>query len=305
MSYLSIDIGGTYIKFGLIDRAGRFERVWKEKTPNELEQMEKIFYREIRKYESKLKGIAFSCPGRVDSMKGYVHTGGSIDFLYDYHLKNWIESITNLPFAVINDGKAAALAEWWLGNLKGIKNGAAVVLGTGVGGGLILDDKLYQGPHFQAGELSFVIGKYQGTQSFQTYGQIGSAVGFIRHATKLLGVSSEDYEAVFVSLERKDHPMLNQFFIDYCHNIAVLLVNMQVLLDLEKVVIGGGISEQSIVIQTICDQYGAIREESPILGTTFKPLEIESCAFYNSSNLLGALHQLLLEVDAANQKEGK
>lgn len=296
MNYLSIDVGGTFTKFGLIDHSGNFIKTWREPTADSLSAFKEMVADQIQQQQGMIKGIAMSCPGRIDSQKGYIHTGGALMFLYDFPIKEWLRTITDLPFAVINDGKAAALAEWWIGNLKGIKNGAAVVLGTGIGGGLILDDQLLQGPHFQAGELSFLI--RPGTDS-QMYGYHGSAVRLIKELTKRLGTTPDDYQAVFQALEQESDPVIMERFISYCRDIAILLVDLQVLLDLEKIVIGGGISAQDLVIATIQDQYLALRASEALLQQTFAPLEIEACAFRNSSNLLGALYQLLLQLDEA------
>ncbi|MBO0475238.1 hypothetical protein IGL98_003096 [Enterococcus sp. DIV0840] len=300
MDYLSIDIGGTYIKFGLIDRAGNFIQTWRQPTPKTLETFKEMIISELNTQKGHVKGIAMSCPGRVDSSKGYIHTGGALLFLYDFPMKDWIASLTDLPFAVINDGKAAALAEWWIGNLKGIENGAAVVLGTGIGGGLILDNHLHQGPNFQAGELSFLIRQSPNPKQPQIFGFYGSAVKFMNEATTLLNVSKDDHEAVFRTISERSSVDLTALFENYCRDIAILLIDMQVLLDLEKIVIGGGISAQDQLIEMIQIQYSNIRQEETMLGQTFVPLAIEACAFRNSSNLLGALYQLFVELDDTN-----
>ena len=297
MNYLSIDIGGTYTKFGLIDHSGNFVKTWKQPTAKTLTSFKQMLQNEIQTQESKIKGIAMSCPGRVDSTSGYIYTGGSLLFLYDFAIKEWLRTITALPFSIINDGKAAALAEWWIGNLKEIENGAAVVLGTGIGGGLILDNRLYQGPHSQAGELSFLIRQSEVKEKSQMYGYHGSAVRFINEATKIVGTSSDDYKKVFEVLAEKSDEELGKLFKNYCRTIAVILVNMQVLLDLEKIVIGGGISAQKLLIDTVNEQYEQLLVEEPLLKQTFSKMMIEGCAFRNSSNLLGALYQLLQQLD--------
>ena len=72
---------------------------------------------------------------------------------------------------------------------------------------------------------------------------------------------------------------------------------MQAILDLEKVVIGGGISAQDSLIQEISQQYKRLRQQEPLLNQTMTPLQIDACAFRNSANLLGALYQLLLDLE--------
>lgn len=172
-------------------------------------------------------------------------------------------------------------------------------MGTGVGGGLILNNQLHQGPNFQAGELSFLIHHSLNPSQTQLFGFYGSAVKFMHAATTLLGVSLEDHETVFNTLSQQTSADLTTLFENYCRDIAILLSDMQVLLDLEKVVIGCGISAQDSLIEMIQLQYSLLRQEETMLGQTFTPLIIEACAFRNSSNLLGALYHLLIKHDDA------
>lgn len=297
MNYLSVDIGGTFTKFGLIDHSGNFLEQWKKKTPDSLVEFQNLLLFEIQKYESSIKGIGVSCPGRVDTKMGHIHTGGALKFLYDFQMKKWLSQYTSLPFSLINDGKAAALSEWWIGNLKGIKNGAAIVLGTGVGGGLILDDRLYNGSHFQAGELSFIIQNHSENVPTQLLGYSCSAVRFIQEATALIGVPKEDHYSVFESIESNTSQELISLFEQYCSNIAQLISNLQAILDLEKVVIGGGVSAQDSLIRMINQQYEKLRQQEPLLNQTMVALQIDACEFRNSANLLGALYQLLLDLE--------
>lgn len=298
MNYLSVDVGGTFIKFGLLDHSGNFLERWKKPTPQSLAEFKKVLLLEIQHHETAIKGIAVSCPGRIDSLKGYIYKGGALSFLADFPMKQWLAKYTTVPISLINDGKAAALSEWWIGNLQGVQNGAAIVLGTGVGGGLILNNQLYNGAHFQAGELSFMVQAQTVEDPTQLLGYAGSAVRFIQKATALLGVAEDDYQAVFSSIEKTSSQPVKALFEEYCAFIAQLITNLQAILDIEKVVIGGGISEQDAVIQMIQQKYKALRQQESLLKETLAPLEIEACAYRNSANLLGALYQLLLDMEA-------
>ena len=136
-NYLSIDVGGTDIKYGILDRAGNLITHDKLGTPQDgvgpfLETIDQI----IRRYVDQIRGVAFSIPGTVIPATGEVKVGGALPYLDVLNLVEHVhqEIDDQLIVAVENDGKAAALAELWLGNLHNIKNGAAIVLGTGVGG---------------------------------------------------------------------------------------------------------------------------------------------------------------------------
>lgn len=88
-------------------------------------------------------GIAISVPGIVDTDDGVIYHGGLLTFFHGFRIKEVLQAKYHLPVAALNDGKAAALAELATGHLKGVTNGAALVLGSGLGGGLIINGKLF------------------------------------------------------------------------------------------------------------------------------------------------------------------
>ena len=296
-NYLSIDIGGTNIKLALIDHSGQIQSKKQVRTPHEYGAFIATLENEIELVLDEIRGIAFSCPGKVDTETGMISFGGALPFLDGISFIDKFQPKFAVPISVINDGKAAALSELWLGNLKGIENGLALVLGTGIGGGLILDGKLYQGKNFQAGELSFMM-KQSGKPSFEDmYGMTGSAVGLVKKVNIELGTEdTKDGAAAFEAINQKD-PSIYPIFEVFAREIAYMICNVQAILDLEKIVIGGGISAQSIVIEEIRKQYRAIRAGLPFVESTLTEVEIDSCRFMNDANLLGALYQLLLNAD--------
>ena len=202
-----------------------------------------------------------------------------------------------LPVKVINDADAAALAEARYGSLQDLDCGAALVLGTGVGLGLVSQEDLLS-------PLS--VTQYLRAPSPQRMSQTslpfqwelfmhclvslvdnkGSAVGFVHEASQLLGLDQDDGPAVFSAIEGNQSEDLNLLFKDYCHEIAVLVLNLQSFFRLEKVVIGGGISSQNALIEGIVNAYEELFNEKTELG--FEPITIQACHFHNDSNLLGA-----------------
>ena len=123
----------------------------------------------------------------------------------------------------------------------------------------------------------------------------GSAVGFVHEASQLLGLDQDDGPAVFSAIEGNQSEDLNLLFKDYCHEIAVLVLNLQSFFRLEKVVIGGGISRQGTLIEGISDAYEELFKDKPELG--FEPITIQACHFHNDNNLLGAASYFASEND--------
>ncbi|MFI3621820.1 ROK family protein [Vagococcus fluvialis] len=296
--YLSIDIGGTFIKHALISRSGQIIFVKKEKTPQDINYFKDILRSILNEYTEQVRAVAVSCPGKIDSYKGVVYYGGALTFLHEFRLKEFIENHTNLPCSIMNDGKSAALAELWLGQLKGITNAGVMTLGTGVGGGIILNGSLHLGSHFQAAELSFMLLSTEFPIGMNTVaGSKGSAVSFIHQAARLLKLENPlDGKTVFEELNKKNE-IIYPLFEEFCYSVVIIMMNMQSVIDLERVAIGGGISEQPILIEELNKQYKKILDSSPLLGSMLTPVEIVPCHFRNEAGLLGALYHLFEELD--------
>lgn len=174
---------------------------------------------------------------------------------------------------------------------------------------MIVEGKLIQGAHFQAGELSFLLNatkrsdapenaeqpNNQGLTLQQLAGFSGSAVAMIRRSAQLLGLADlADGEAVFDAINQKE-PQVWALFTAYCREIACVILNVQAVIDLERFVIGGGISAQAIVVEEIDRQYQQLLASLPILQQTLTKPDIQACKFQNDANLLGALYHFFLE----------
>lgn len=292
--YLSIDVGGTEIKYGLLDRAGNLIVNAKVSTPqNGLNSFLKVIDQIIYKYLNQSRGVAFSIPGTVNPHDGTVKIGGALPYLDGLNLTKHIHQKIDpeLMVAVENDGKAAAMAELWLGNLRHEHNCAAVILGTGVGGGIILNGHLYRGTHYEAGELSFMPFKNGKTK----YGQAGSAVLMINKIAKHYNIPNiYNGVAVFDRInQRKKYAY--KVFRKYCWRIACMILSVQSVLDLDRYVIGGGISSQPIVADTIREQYEKLLKKTD-LAKIPRPA-IMKAYFENDANLFGGVYNLLLHAN--------
>jgi len=300
-NYLAIDIGGTYIKFANIDHSGGLQATQRIATPASLTELKKCLITIISANIQQIYGVGISCPGRVDPQKGVIYNGGALPFLHQFPLMEFVEQTFQIPCAVCNDGKSAALSELWLGRLKGHQNAAAIVLGTGVGGGIISNGQLLQGEHFQAGELSFIPRQSTSGATKDLIGFSGSAVQFIQQAAKCLNLKDQnDGQSVFKAINDGNEEVV-LLFQKYCREIVHVILTLQAILDIEKIVIGGGISQQKRLIDQIRQVYTEVRKESEIVEATFPAVAIEACKFGNEANLLGAVYMLLLKIETITE----
>ena len=134
---LAIDIGGTFIKFGLVDDDFRISNQSKVPTPSSLDNFWITLESMISSFKNGISGIAIACPGEINSKRGFVFKGGLIPYLIAIPLGTRLSKTFQLPVKVINDADAAALAEARYGSLQDLDCGAALVLGTGVGLGIV------------------------------------------------------------------------------------------------------------------------------------------------------------------------
>ena len=287
-NYLCIDIGGTNIKFAILDNAGNIIQSGKIKSIHDKDKFLSQIDQIVNKFKD-VKGLAFCAPGKI--INNTIYFGGSLPFLDGINFSKRYNNL-KIPISVINDGKASVLAENWLGNLKDLDNCATITLGTGLGGGIIVNGRLLSGVHAQAGELSFMKltdkkddNKIAGFQY--------SAVKMIKDINQNTSNDSEDGIEAFRLINAKD-PIALKIFNQFCYGIATVILNIQTIVDLEKYAIGGGISAQPILITGINNAYQELVKENTIIDEMLTKPAIVSAKFKNNANLFGALYNLLL-----------
>lgn len=292
MNYLAIDVGGTFIKYAVINEQG--DILLKDKEPTKIDTLE-IFIDslvgiyELMKEKNEIDGIALSMPGRIDGDTGFMYTGGNIRCITNINIVELLEERCNTVVTVENDAKAAALAELWNGSLKNCKNAIVMVCGTGIGGAVIQDGKIIRGKHFMAGEFSYAMvdGKadYHLDNTFAANAGINALLRYVSEET---GISADELngEKIFDRAnagEEKALKGLNRFV----HQLAVQINNYHYILDPEKIAIGGGISVQPLFIEMIREELKKINDAYP---WDLPIPEVTTCMYFNDANLIGAVY---------------
>lgn len=294
--YLVFDIGGTFIKYAWMNEKGERVEEGKFRTPYEssvvlVEKMTEVF----KEATGHVLGIAISCPGTVNVETGMIYHGGSLRYLHETKIVDMLRVSCGVPVSVENDGKCAALAELWLGSVKGYKHAAVLVLGTGIGGGLIIDGKLHRGANLEAGELSYGMDAFNpDTNKAMFAGESGSASLMVNRIAKRKGLAENNGEAAFALINNKD-PEAVEIFEKYCKRVAVQILNLQYIIDPEIIAIGGGISVQPVLLQGIKEAIALIKRENPL--HVAKP-NVVACKFRSAANLYGALYHFKLQHEA-------
>lgn len=287
MNKLVLDIGGSSIKYAIMNETADILERGNESTPlDSFESFISVIRKIYDKYKDDIEGIALSAPGTIDPKSGLILAPGALSFNYKVNLIDKIHEFTTYPVSIENDGKCAALAESWIGNLKNCKSGIVLVLGTGIGGGIILDGKLWSGSHFFAGEFSYLAqGELTGFDN--VFALKGSATALVMEFSKAkkIDFSAVDGKKVFELIVAGDEDAISALK-KVAHNLALEMYNLQCIFDPEKICIGGGISQQPLLIEEIKKELNTIYSKLPF---EVPHVIVEQCMFYNDSNLIGAL----------------
>ena len=154
----AVDLGGTHLRVALVDDNGKIVHQLKQETPkgDSAEFIIQALVNAAEKWGSDSDWIvaaSIMVPGAVDSEKAVVVQAPNLPSLTNFGLKAVLEQRLGWPVLLENDANAAAVGEMWLGAARGCDDVISVTLGTGVGGGVILDGKLWRGAHGSAGEI--------------------------------------------------------------------------------------------------------------------------------------------------------
>ena len=288
MSILVADIGGSFIKYAVMEEDNSILSRGKIPTPQSGRQELVDTLAKLYSSNSFVDGLAISMPGIIDSARGYCAMGGALRYNDGFFLADALAEHIPVPVYMENDAKCAAMAEASVGSLKDAANGLVLVFGTMVGSGIIIEGKLYKGSRFSAGEVSYIIPRVDREPSFDNVW--GNSCGTPRlcamYAEKA-GLSCEKVtgEAVFDALHRGEKAA-EESLMEYTREIAVQIFSLQNILDPELIAIGGGISAQPLFIDYIRQNLELLYEQC-----SFKlpHARIVPCAFLSDANLIGAL----------------
>lgn len=289
MNLLVTDIGGTFIKYAVMDGEMRFLEKGKIPTPKTCpEDLVEVLGQLYDKALARgVEGLAICLPGIIDSDKGHVLMGGALRYNDGFDLGPALQERIHAPIYMENDAKCAAMAEAAAGSLSDVKDGLVIILGTMIGGGIIKDGKLWRGKHFSAGEVSYISTDRDHEPARETvWGNRSSVLSLCRAYAKEKGLPEHRVSGELVFEAVADGDAAAIACLDaFTKEVAVQLFNLQTILDPERIAIGGGISAQPVLIEYIRKHLNEWYETFPYPITR---AEIVPCKFLNDANLYGA-----------------
>lgn len=254
----AVDLGGTYLRIALVDGSGKIHHQLKQRTPRG--DSPDVIVDALASAADKWNGdgrriaaVSIMVPGIVDNQNAVVVQAPNLPSLTNFPLKAVLEERLGWPVLLENDANAAAVGEMWLGAARGCRDVVSVTLGTGVGGGVILDGELWRGAHGSAGEIGHTtVDPFSGLKC--KCGNVGclelfaSATAIVRLTREnlprfpqsVLSGGEVDAERVYCAGREGDELALSVFK-KFGVYLGIGLANLINIIDPEIIVIAGGV----------------------------------------------------------------
>ena len=304
-----VDIGGTTVKLGLFSEAGAIVEKWEivTRTENEgaaiLPDVAEAINGKLEQHgieKEQVLGIGVGVPAPVTA-DGIVNGSANLGWKYK-NAKKELEELTGLKAEFGNDANVAALGEMWKGGGVGYRNMIMVTLGTGVGGGIIINGKILTGENGASGEIGHMCVNLEETDTCGCGGhgcleQYASATGISRlvrkkmeHETRATILTKEDLsaKAVFDAVKEGDE-VANEIATEMGNYLGHAMADMAAVLDPAVFVIGGGVSKAGEVLLSFI--------EKPFMEKAFfanKNVKFKLATLGNDAGICGAA-KLVLE----------
>ncbi|MGD6958591.1 ROK family protein [Rossellomorea aquimaris] len=299
------DIGGTFIKYGVFNPKSHLLVKSKMATPTSHE-IPDVLNKKVKslQHDFHISAIGISSCGLVDREKGMILFSNNIQGYSGMKLGEILFSLTQIPVSVENDVKSACLGEMWKGAVKDKRNAVFLTLGTGIGSSIVMDGRIVNGSSGLAGELGHTVVVAGGKSCscgrkgcLERYASTSAFVQDYKEEALQNGMTGEDVpgETIMELVMRAD-PIALAVYQRFIHYISMGLTNVIHLLNPEKIIIGGGITEgegpfiQDINIQLrneVMDVYG---NEDTVIASSLG----------NDAGLYGACY---LALNRMNMKE--
>lgn len=231
-------------------------------------------------------GVGIGIPGTINREKGIVRYSNNIRW-ENVEIVKELQAILPIPIAIANDADCAALGEVVAGAGRGYENVIMITLGTGVGGGIILDGRIFEGKRIGGSELGHMVITEGGEQC--SCGRRGcleayaSATALIREGKKATGMEMTP-EEIFAKAGQGD-PALQDVVDTYVRKLGVGIINIVNIFRPQLVLLGGGISGQG---EILTKPIARMMKEECFGGERGELPEIRIAALGNTAGILGA-----------------
>lgn len=288
MHYLGIDVGGSSIKTGVVNDAGQLVQEGKISIPESFPAFRQALVAQYRQAASQynIAGVGISSCGGINPYTGAVTPGiaPALQYLIGENYYTLREDIP-VPIVLEKDGNCAALGEMWTGNATDLHSFCALVLGSGLGGGVVYHGQVYEGAHFLAGDVGYAYPSHEAQDGFS------GLCAPVHVENRYAALTGQRKNLAEMYQSRQEDAAARQCCQAFFGHLANTIITMQYILDPQAFLIGGGITAWEQLIPLL---QGAICQQAEKRGLPVCP-QVRRCAHRNGANLLGAVYNLKMK----------
>ncbi|MBD5631626.1 MAG: ROK family protein [Clostridia bacterium] len=305
--YAGIDLGGTYIKCGIVSADGQL--IIKDKIPTGSErpyiEIAEDMAKLVKSLEAKsgvtVEAVGIGSPGTVNSKKGIIVYSNNIEW-ENVPLGDCIGNMLQIPVFITNDANAAALGESYMGAGKKFNSIVLITLGTGVGGGIVLDGKLYEGGYSAGAELGHTVIRMKGEKCtcgrrgcFEAYASATALINSTKAAMKknpeslmwhICGgvIDNVDGKTPFDAMQQGDKAA-KKVVNEYVRYLGEGITNVCNVFRPDAVLLGGGVCAQG---ETLLKPLRKYVKRNIFGGVAYAPVKILTATLGNDAGIYGA-----------------
>ncbi|MER3520913.1 MAG: glucokinase [Acidimicrobiia bacterium] len=310
---IGVDVGGTNIRAGVVDSEGTVGTLERAPMPADRDEIARVLIDTIGAAIARSKSdstdssgeppvaIGIGAAGLVDVKAGVVRFAPNIGYR-NFAIVDLVQSKFGLPVTVDNDATAACFGEYVLGAKDGVRHMVLVTLGTGIGGGLVLDGKVYRGSTGFAGEIGHILvdpagpvcgcgqrGCWEALASGTALGEMGRDAAREGRGARILSLAGGDITAVkgehVVEAAREGDPTALAIMNVYAERVAVGLAVLTNVLDPDVFVIGGGVSGAAdVFLERTIEVFGLRLQGRPYRD----PIPVRTAKLGDMAGIIGA-----------------
>jgi predicted NBD/HSP70 family sugar kinase/DNA-binding MurR/RpiR family transcriptional regulator len=289
--FLAFDIGGTLIKYGILNEDGTI--VEKREIATEAEQGGPAIMQKVKACGSelmngyKVSGVCVSTAGQVDSKEGVIlYASGLIPEYTGTHVKQELEAHFGLPVEVENDVNCAGYAESWVGTGKDAKSLFCLTIGTGIGGSYILDNKLHTGFSYSGGEIGYI--PIEGSR----FEELASTRKLISNVAHRKGTSLQEWNGkVIFELAKSGDEICAEEINRMVYYLSKGIATIAYMMNPEMIIVGGGITAQREYLHPLIMEQ--LKED--LIPAVLEKTKIEIARTLNDAGMIGALRHFMLQ----------
>lgn len=323
MRCLACDFGGSSVKYALVDHAAILTEAGEVEAPLQTkEAFTETVAKLYERFGNRVDGIAISLPGLIDAETGLHHGSGAYaPILSGQNIIRLLQARCPTRITVENDGKCGALAEAWNGSLSDVATGAVLVLGTAIGGGVVLNGDVQRGYCFSAGEFSFAV---TGGDTYSMLNEAWMNVGVIGLTYKVckyknLDLSCQDTAPMLLRYDRlfrdrfpaaegepyhvkADGRQIFRWldegdadtwraYREFLRSLTILIHNIQVCIAPERIALGGGLSREARLLPDLAAEQSVFYEQAGVPVSLRSHLVVSR--YLRECNLIGAAYHFM------------